>query len=186
MAGKAIRKKTDIRKLHKATELNEVELIIWLQDWSDAYNVGGMFRVADACGASMLIMTGKTPVMPHPQIAVTSMGAHRKVASEYFERNDQAIAWLRERGYTLVAVEIAEDAKDFRTLEYPAKTCLVLGNEGAGVYGKVLKECDEAVFIPMAGKGRSLNVHVAAAIVAFQVMLATPEAGDFDATELDL
>ena len=186
MAGKAIRKKTDIRKLHKATELNEVELIIWLQDWSDAYNVGGMFRVADACGASMLIMTGKTPVMPHPQIAVTSMGAHRKVASEYFERNDQAIAWLRERGYTLVAVEIAEDAKDFRTLDYPAKTCLVLGNEGAGVYGKVMKECDEAVFIPMAGKGRSLNVHVAAAIVAFEVMLASPDAGDIHATELDL
>jgi tRNA G18 (ribose-2'-O)-methylase SpoU len=47
----------------------------------------------------------------------------------------------------------------------------VLGNEGAGVYGSVMKQCDSAVFIPMAGKGRSINVHVAAAIIAFDAVL---------------
>ncbi|MDR3689230.1 MAG: TrmH family RNA methyltransferase [Fimbriimonas sp.] len=38
-----------------------------------------------------------------------------------------------------------------------------------------MKHCDAAVCIPMAGKGRSLNVHVAGAVVAFQVRHGTHE-----------
>ena len=47
----------------------------------------------------------------------------------------------------------------------------MLGNEANGVYGSVMKHRDGAVYIPMLGKGRSLNVHVAAAIVGFHVRL---------------
>jgi len=172
MSLKTIRKKTAVRRLHDATELRPIRLVILLQDWSDPYNVGGMFRVADACGAAELVLTGKTPAPPHPQISVTSLGNHRRVAWRQIIRNDEAMQTLKAEGFTLVAVEIAEGAVDFRTFDWPEKTCLVLGNEGAGVYSNVIKACDAAVYIPMAGKGRSLNVHVAAAIVAFEVMLA--------------
>ena len=58
---------------------------------------------------------------------------------------------------------------------YPAKTCLVLGNEQTVVYQQILKHCDGSVFIPMAGKGRSMNVHVAASIVAYEVLLGKPD-----------
>ncbi len=171
---KQIRSKAGIRKVFKeyADQRNPIDLVILLQDWDDAYNVGGMFRVADACGAKELILTGKTPVVgDSPPIAVTSMGAHRKVAWRSFARHDEACLKLKEEGYSLVAVEVAEGAEHYMHYEYPAKCCLVLGNEGAGVYGTVMKQCDGAVFIPMAGKGRSLNVHVAGAIVAFEACL---------------
>ena len=171
---KQIRTKTGIRKIFKEykDQRNPIELVILLQDWDDAYNVGGMFRVADACGASELILTGKTPqVGESPQLAVTSMGAHRRVAWRYVARPQDACEALKSEGYSLVAVEVAEGAEHYMTFTYPEKCCLVLGNEGAGVYGSVMKQCDAAVFIPMAGKGRSLNVHVAAAIVAFEASL---------------
>jgi tRNA G18 (ribose-2'-O)-methylase SpoU len=71
-----------------------------------------------------------------------------------------------------VAVEIADDATPFMDFEFPQRTCLVLGNEARGVYDSVLQRCDSAVFIPMAGKGRSINVHVAAAVVAFHALFA--------------
>lgn len=148
----------------------KMQLAILLQDWSDPYNVGGMFRVADACGAAELILTGKTPAPPNPQISVTSLGNHRRVHWRQIARNDEATRILKEEGYTLVAVEIAEGAVNYREFEYPEKTCLVLGNEQQGIYGNVIKACDAAVFIPMAGKGRSLNVHVAAAVVAFEAL----------------
>lgn len=76
---------------------------------------------------------------------------------------------MKEAGFTIVAVEVAEGAELYNRFEFPAKTCLVLGNEAKGVYPNVLRQCDAAVFIPMAGKGRSINVAVAAAVVAFRI-----------------
>jgi tRNA (guanosine-2'-O-)-methyltransferase len=168
---KTLRAKTAVRKLHRSQTFNPIQLSFLLQDWSDPYNVGGMFRVADACGAHELIMSGKTPVPPHPQIGVTSLGHHRRVEWRQIVRHDDAIRILQEEGNTLVAVEIADDAENYRDFEYPPKTVLVLGNEQIGLHGNVIKACDAAVFIPMVGKGRSLNVHVAAAVVAFEALL---------------
>lgn len=154
---------------------NDIELAIFLQDWTDPYNVGGLFRVADACGAKEVILAGRTPAPPHPQISVTSLGNHRRVAFRQFDRYDDAADALKAEGYSLVAVEVAEGAQHYMEYPYPQKVCLVLGNEQTGVYGSVMKRCDGAVFIPMAGKGRSINVHVAAAVVAFEVLLGDHE-----------
>lgn len=171
---KTIHSKTGVRKLKKELAgafRPGMELAILLQDWDDPYNVGGMFRVADACAVTELIMTGHTPVPPNPQISVTSLGNHRRVEWRHIERHDEAMQTLKDEGYHMVAVEIAEGAVPYMEYAYPDKVCLVLGSEERGVYGKVMAACDGAVLIPMAGKGRSLNVHVAAAVVAFDALL---------------
>lgn len=169
-----IRSKTGVREMMKAYRAEHVrpgELAFLLQDWEDAYNVGGMFRVADGCGAKELVMTGRTPYPPNPMIGVTSLGHHRRIPFRHFERHEEAALKMKEEGWSLIAVEIAEGAQSYLDYEYPEKTCLVLGNEANGVYGSVMKHRDGAVYIPMLGKGRSLNVHVAAAIVGFHVRL---------------
>ncbi|RYG49485.1 TrmH family RNA methyltransferase [bacterium] len=174
MEMRTLMKKTAVRQLHASEAASDIEIAFWLQDWDDPYNVGGMFRVADAVGAEEMILTGKTPQPPHPQISVTSLGHHRRVPFRHFPRHDDAAKTLKEEGWSLIAVEIASEAQHYMHFEYPAKTCFVLGNEGAGLYGNVVKACEAAVFIPMAGKGRSVNVHVAAAIVAFEARLRLP------------
>lgn len=185
---KTIRSKTGARQLQKALRESRppaIEIAFLLQDWTDGYNVGGMFRVADACGAAEMMLAGRTPAPPDPMIGVTSLGNHRRVKWRHMERYEEAACLMKSEGYALVAVEIAEDAHNYAEFEYPSRTCLVLGNEQSGVYGKVLQLCDAAVVIPMAGKGRSLNVHVAAAVVAFQALHGVcrlPAAFD-DATE---
>jgi tRNA (guanosine-2'-O-)-methyltransferase len=174
MQGKTIRGKTGVRQMHRShfpERARDMRLAFLLQDWDDPYNVGGMFRVADACGAAEMILTGKTPVPPHPQIHVTSLGHHRRVPWRQIVRYDDACGLLKTDGYRLIAVEIADDAVNYREFQYPDRICLVLGNEVHGVYASVMRQCDDAVFIPMAGKGRSLNVHVAAAVVAFEAIL---------------
>lgn len=176
--GPAIRKKTVLRKERKAFEAQhppQKHLAFLLQDWQDGYNVGGMFRVAAACGARELVLVGRTPTPPHPMIGVTSMGMHRRVPFRRFERWSEAVPVLRGEGYSLIAVEVAEAAEHYMAFEYPHKTCLVLGSEGAGIGGNLIRGCDAAVYIPMYGKGRSLNVHVAGAIVAFELMLRGTE-----------
>lgn len=165
-----LHKKAKVKKKHRETEPSGVRLCFLLQDWEDAYNVGGMFRVADGCGAEELIMTGRTPVPPNPMIGVTSLGQHRRIPFRYFERHQDAAEALQSEGWSLVAVEIAAEAEPYRGFGYPEKTCLILGNEGAGVYQALSKLADASVYIPMRGKGRSLNVTVAAAIVAFEAI----------------
>lgn len=178
MPGPAIRKKTALRKQKKEFEQEhppDRELVFLLQDWTDGYNVGGLFRVAAACGARELIMIGKTPIPPHPMIGVTSLGMHRRIPFRHFAKWGEAVEKLKSEGYALVAVEIAEEAEHYMAFEFPAKTCLVLGSEGAGISNGLLRACNAAVFIPMYGKGRSLNVHVAAAVVAFEAMMRGTE-----------
>jgi len=173
-AGKQLRRKTETRRFQRqwAEAYNGRSLKLLLQDWTDPYNVGGLFRVADACGAGEVLLTGRTPAPPDPQIAVTSLGHHRRVKWRHFDRHDDALKALKDEGFQLVAVEVAENAVHYRDFAYSEKVCLILGNEVKGVYPNVLKACDAAVLIPMAGKGRSINVHVAAAVVAFEVLLS--------------
>lgn len=173
---RALRSKTGVRRLHRETRnlRRPVDIAFLLQDWHDPYNVGGMFRVADAVGAAEIVLTGQTPCPPHPQISVTSLGNHRRVAWRHIFGHAEAAQTLKAEGYHLVAIEIAEGATPYFEYPFPDRVCLVLGSEGAGTYDKVMRECDGAVLIPMAGKGRSLNVHVAAAIVAFDVAFRVP------------
>ncbi len=173
-----IRKKTALRKrraLFEEAFPQRCSLVFLLQDWDDGYNVGGLFRVAAACGASELVMVGRTPVPPDPRIGVTSLGFHRRVAWRQFAKWGEAVEALRSEGFRLVAVEVAEDATHYMKCGYGEKCCLVLGSEGGGVTPGLLKSCDEVVAIPMYGKGRSLNVHVAAAVVAFEAMMRGSE-----------
>lgn len=147
------------------------ELAFLLQSLEDPLNVGSMFRIADGCGALELVFTGKTPTPPDPVIDRTSRGHDRRIPWRRIAAMDQACATLRAEGYHLVALETAQGACCYLQYPFPDKVCLVLGNEANGVYPPTLAGCDGAVFVPMYGKGPSLNVHVAAAVVAYHVLL---------------
>ncbi|MBX3097622.1 MAG: hypothetical protein KF812_12250 [Fimbriimonadaceae bacterium] len=167
---KTIRGKMPLRKMMRdaAAEFPpQCEIAFLAQDWDDAFNSGGLFRTADACGAAHVFLTGRTPTPDNPQVHRTSMGHHRRVSWSHHARWDDATATALEDGWTLVAVEIAEGAVPYFEFEFPERACLVLGNEERGVYSSVMKSCAGAVMIPMAGKGRSLNVAVSGAVIAF-------------------
>jgi 23S rRNA (guanosine2251-2'-O)-methyltransferase len=179
MDGKALRRKKEVKDLMRgfaSQHDRDIELTFLLQDWTDGYNVGGLLRVADALGIEEVYASGNTPVPPNPMISVTSMGAHRRVEVHHHAIHEEAAKLALADGWTLVAVELADRAVPYFQLEYPQRTCLVLGSEGAGLYKSVLKLCEAAVYVPMAGKGRSMNVHVTGAVVAFhaQASRTTP------------
>ena len=149
----------------------KVELAFLLQSVEDPLNVGSMFRIADACGARELVFTGATPSPPHEDIERTARGHERRVAWRRIGRMDEAANALRDEGYHLVALEMVQGAVCYLEYDFPDKVCLVLGNETKGVYRQTLALCDGAVYIPMYGKGPSMNVHVAGALVAYQALL---------------
>lgn len=133
-------------------------------------NVGSIFRMADGAGIAEVVLTGITPQPPHPTIDKVGRNKHTNLAWSYVEDPLDAITNMRQQGYTIVAVELAEGAQPFHEVIYPKKVCFVVGHEDHGVTKRVLAACDAAVFLPMYGKGRSLNVHVALSIVAYHAL----------------
>jgi tRNA (guanosine-2'-O-)-methyltransferase len=170
--------KTGIRRLKKEwaqARPPNVRLSFLLQGLDDPVNVGALFRIADACGAQELVFVGDTPTPPHAGISLTARGSERRVPWRQIPRIEDAAAALKTEGYHLVALELADAARLYTEYAYPEKVCLVLGSEGGGVWPKTLRLCDGAVFIPMYGKGPSLNVHVSAAIVAYEILVRRVE-----------
>lgn len=146
------------------------EVVVLLQSVAYPVNVGSAFRLADAAGAKELILTGITPRPPNPTIEKVGRAKSNRVPWRYFEDAADALTELEADGFHLVAVELTAEARPYYTYDYPDRVCLVVGHEDHGVTRATLAVVDGAVFIPMYGKGRSLNVHTALGIVLYHVL----------------
>ena len=146
------------------------DLAVLLQSVEYPANVGSIFRVADGAGLTELVLTGITPTPPHPTIEKVGRFKSSRVPWRYEAEPVPAVTQLKQQGYHMVAVELADTAVAYHQYHYPQKTCLVVGHEDHGVTKAVLAVCDTAVFLPMYGKGLSLNVHVALSIVVYHIL----------------
>ena len=161
---------TSLKRFLKNLDRPPRDLVVVLADVEDPVNVGSAFRIADAAGVTELVLAGITPSPPHKLIEKVGRGKDSRVKWRKVDDVAVALAELRSRGYWRVAVELTEDAVPYLECTWPQKVCLVVGHEDHGVTQKALAQTDARVFIPMYGKGASLNVHVAMGIVVFQAL----------------
>jgi len=145
-------------------------LHVMLDNLRSAYNVGSIFRTADACRAAHLWLCGMTAHPPHPKLEKTALGAEHAVRWSYFERNRDCVARLKELGLPIVALEVLPGAVPFQAFAWPRPVALVVGNEDHGVHERVLRQCDAVVSIPMLGIKNSLNVATAFGIAAYGIL----------------
>ena len=158
------------RKVKKDIHITK-EIVIILFGVDYQANLGIIFRLADALGAKKLYLTGGSIAPSGHVFERVSRYKERVVEWEFEQDIEKVTKNLNSEGYEIVGVEITEESQRFDKYVWRAKTALVLGNEGHGIPDKVLKLCDKSVFIPMLGKGGSLNVGVATAIVGYSVLL---------------
>ncbi len=143
--------------------------IILLDSIRSMQNVGAIFRNADGAGFEKLYLTGFTPHPPRSDISKTALWAEQTIDWEYYKNTTSCIESLRKNWYKIYAVELTDDAVDYKELfsDESEKVCLIMGNEVSGVSDEVLALVDKVVIIPMLGKKASLNVSVAAGIVMY-------------------
>jgi 23S rRNA (guanosine2251-2'-O)-methyltransferase len=151
-----------------------VELVVVCQSVAYPVNVGSIFRIADALNLAQLVLTGITPAPPHPTVSKVGRDKDRRVPWHYVEHPEDALQNLRTQGYWLAALEITDECRPYYAVDYPRRVALVLGNEDHGVTRSCLALCDASIFVPMYGKGRSLNVHVSLAVVGYHLLHRTP------------
>jgi 23S rRNA (guanosine2251-2'-O)-methyltransferase len=146
------------------------ELIFFLYNVEYPVNVGSIFRIAEAANVQKIYLAGTTPDPTSPKIQKI---AGQKITETKWERVgniETTMNKIKTANYHISALEITDQSEPFFETNYPEKVCLVAGHEVHGVPNDVLKYCNNATYIPMYGKGKSLNVHVALAIVTFYLI----------------
>ncbi len=147
-------------------------LVIVLQDVRSQYNVGSVFRTADAFGVEKILLCGITACPPSAEIHKTALGAEDSVVWQYFSTAEQAVDFLHGEGYVVYAVEQCEGSKKLPldTISKSKKYAIILGNEVKGVSQEVIDKCDGCLEIPQFGTKHSLNVSVATGVVAWEFL----------------
>ncbi|KXK08833.1 MAG: tRNA (guanosine(18)-2'-O)-methyltransferase [Microgenomates bacterium OLB22] len=133
----------------------------------DTYNIGGLFRLAEAFALSGLLLCGDMEIPPNSRIAKASIGTYKIVPWEYYTTVSDSINNLKNmhRDLQIIAIEQTKKAVTYSTITYKTPLALIVGNETFGVSDEALSLCDAHGVIPMHGVNTSLNVIVAAGIV---------------------
>ena len=137
-----------------------------------AYNVGSVFRTADAFLLEAIYITGYTCIPPHKEIKKTALGAEETVDWKHFINATEAIALLKQNGYKVFAVEQAINSISLEkfTTDANEKVAFIFGNEVTGVEQSTIEQCDGCIEIPQLGMKHSLNIATAAGVVLWEIV----------------
>ncbi len=134
----------------------------------DPGNLGTILRSAEAAGLGGVVLAGATADVRSPKVVRASAGSVFGCPVAVAPDVGAALAALRAGGIRLLgAVARGGDAPDAAALGRGA--ALVLGHETQGLDPAVTAELDGTVTIPMAGPTESLNVAMAATVLAFEI-----------------
>lgn len=148
------------------------DIYIILDDILDTYNVGSVFRLADAVGAKKVYLCGRTETPPNSRIKKASINTWQWVPWEHFPTAKETILKLKSevKDVQIVAVEQDTRSVPFESFDYKLPIALVVGNETDGCSKETLESCDHIVELPMLGINTSLNVMVTLGIVLYKVV----------------
>jgi len=145
-------------------------IVLVLDNVLDTYNIGCFFRLADAIAAKKVYLCGPTVTPPNIKIHRASVGTWKWIPWKHYPQTINCIKQLKTQGYQIIACEQNKNSIDWRKAVYKKPIALILGSESSGIDKKVLKLCHHIVEIPMYGINRSLNVLVAASVLAYSIV----------------
>lgn len=160
----------------KVQSMKKNPIVFVLEDIYDTYNVGGLFRLADALAVEKVFLCGTTQTPPNSRIKKASIGTDKIVSWEYAKSAVEAVyaekvryGAIDKKPVQVVAVEQSTGSTAYDTIKYSTPLILIFGNETYGVKKETLELADHIAEIPMFGVNKSLNVIVSAAIVSYFV-----------------
>lgn len=162
--------KKEIKRLFKEYD-QDYDFVLIVENMQYARNVAEIFRIADALRVRKVILTGISQKPPFGKdLLKVSRSKEGHVNWEYTEKPFNEIEKLKKQGFVVTALEITDESLDIKSFKSSIKTnkiALVLGNEVYGVTRELLGHCDSSIFLPMYGRGASLNVSVSAGICMY-------------------
>ncbi len=156
--------------IQKGIVKNPITII--LDNVLDTYNIGSIFRLADAVAAEKVILCGETLTPPNSRIKKASINTWGWVEWHYSPTALEAISELKVKSSKLKVIAVEQDkrSKPFYQVKYEFPLAIVVGHETHGVSKEVLDIADTIVELPMWGINKSLNVMVSLGIVLYDMM----------------
>jgi tRNA G18 (ribose-2'-O)-methylase SpoU len=149
----------------------KLPVIIVLDDVRSAYNVGSIFRTADAFRIEGIYICGISARPPHKDITKTALGATESVLWKYFENAVDALDSLKKQGYKIFGVEQVDAS--ISLADYSPgpgeKQAFIFGHEVFGVKEELLSKADGCIEIPQFGTKHSFNVSITVGIVLWEL-----------------
>jgi 23S rRNA (guanosine2251-2'-O)-methyltransferase len=153
---------------------DKIPVVAVLENIRSAYNVGSVFRTADAFLIEAIYICGYSAKPPHKEIKKTALGAEETVQWKHFKNAGEAIAELRNEQYKIFAVEQVENSVSLeKFIAGPGKVAVIFGNEVTGVEQSTIQLCDGCIEIPQLGMKHSLNIATAAGVVLWELVRAS-------------
>jgi len=159
------------KSVEEFKQSDKIPVIVVLENIRSAYNVGSVFRTADAFLIEAVYICGYSAQPPHKEIKKTALGAEETVSWKHFTDAAEAIAQLKNEQYEVYAVEQVENSISLEKLK-PGnqKIAVVFGNEVKGVEQSTIQLCDGSIEIPQLGMKHSLNIATAAGVVLWEIV----------------
>lgn len=156
----------------EAKKIPKNEIYIICDNVLDTYNVGSIFRLADAVSARKVYLCGETLTPPNSRIKKASINTWQWVEWDYEKTALDAVLKIKNQNPTvkIVAVEQDINSKPFYDQKYSMPVALIVGNETYGCSDEVKNTTDMIVELPLWGVNKSLNVMVCTGIVLYEIM----------------
>lgn len=169
--------KLDAKQLRKSEatpeELKKIKrnpIYLVLDRIIDTYNIGSLFRLADAVAAEKMYLCGEMEYPPSSRIHKAAVGTQKWVPWEKKKSSLSTIKELKKKGVQIIVVEQFSRSISYKDIKPKFPVAIVVGNETEGVGKEILSEADVIVELPMLGINKSFNVWGAAAVVVYKVL----------------
>ncbi|WP_299055155.1 RNA methyltransferase [uncultured Nocardioides sp.] len=142
--------------------------VLVLEDVVDHTNVGAIFRSGAALGFEAVLLSPRCADPLYRRAVKVAMGAVFALPWTRLPDWHDALPSLSARGFTTVALTLADDAVDVtEAVAGVDRLALVLGGEGHGLSERWQASADRRAVIPMAAGIDSLNVAAASAVACY-------------------
>ncbi len=139
------------------------DLFVYAEDIRSPFNVGSIFRTAEAMGAERVFLSPFCTDPLHPKAVRSAMGCIKTIG---FEKKsiEELTLFSKEKNLPIFALETG--GSSILEFDFPVRGICLIGSEELGLSPEALKIATYGtVSIPMTGLKASLNVGVAFGIL---------------------
>lgn len=145
-------------------------LLLALDHITDPHNLGACIRTAAAMGVEAVIVPRDRAATLTPTARKVAAGGAEKVKFIQVTNLARTLGQIKENyNVRVVGTMLDEKALPIQNFDFTGTpVCVVMGAEDTGLRPITQSQCDQTVFIPMAGNLQSLNVSVATGMALYE------------------
>ncbi len=149
---------------------NPQALLLALDQVTDPHNLGACIRTAAAMGVEAVIVARDRSASLTPTARKIAAGGAEKVKFIQVTNLARTLGNIKEEfNVRVVGTMLDEKALPVHEFDFTGTgICVVMGAEDTGLRPITQSQCDQMVYIPMAGNLQSLNVSVATGMALYE------------------